>query len=429
MFIVLLALSGAFTVLHDATSLGPGTVSDSANGTTVVSIQGFHFQGEGSEKKPARLVAANEDATTQWKYEPDGSTSWFYDVDPLPNETLLVTATAPGTTHVYEYDPETGERLWVEEFAFQDTHDVDRINDDELLIANMRATEDGVSNDRILVYNRTMGEMVWEWKFRDHYPNSTDGGFSEDWSHVNDVDKIGAGEYLVSPRNFDQVIVVNRSTDAITEKLGRDGNHEILDEQHNPDYLETDSGEPVILVADSENDRVVEYTKQDGEWVKTWVVTGFNWPRDADRLSNGNTLITDTLNHRVVEVTPEGEVVWEYYATWAPYDSERISNGGGSSGPTMHDQGVAGTFNVSGGADETLSDSDKQHWLERAVAGTPISEPISAALDRYKHVIPWVKPFWMSSTSFTLALFGGIWLLGWGVVEGVWLYRDRRREE
>lgn len=35
-------------------------------------------------------------------------------------------------------------------------------------------------------------------------------------------------------------------------------------------------------------------------------------PRWASRLSNGNTLIADTGNHRVLEVTPEGEIVWQY---------------------------------------------------------------------------------------------------------------------
>ena len=56
-------------------------------------------------------------------------------------------------------------------------------------------------------------------------------------SDAVDVDKVGDGEYLVSLRNFDQAIVVNRSTDAIDMRLGSDDDYAILDEQHNPDYL------------------------------------------------------------------------------------------------------------------------------------------------------------------------------------------------
>lgn len=33
-----------------------------------------------------------------------------------------------------------------------------------------------------------------------------------------------------------------------------------------------------------------------------------------DRLPNGNTLITETFSGRAIEVTPEGEIVWEYYS-------------------------------------------------------------------------------------------------------------------
>ncbi len=52
-----------------------------------------------------------------------------------------------------------------------------------------------------------------------------------------------------------------------------------------------------------------------------------DWPRDADRLSNGNTLITDSRHDRIIEVTPAGQVVWEYDDLELPYDADRLSNG------------------------------------------------------------------------------------------------------
>ncbi len=36
----------------------------------------------------------------------------------------------------------------------------------------------------------------------------------------------------------------------------------------------------------------------------------------AQRLKNGNTLITQGINGRIFEVTPEKKIVWEY---WNPY--------------------------------------------------------------------------------------------------------------
>ena len=55
---------------------------------------------------------------------------------------------------------------------------------------------------------------------------------------------------------------------------------------------------------------MVELHERNGSWEVAWGVDSaqevrFDWPRDADRLPNGNTLITDSRNNRVVEVTPE----------------------------------------------------------------------------------------------------------------------------
>ena len=45
------------------------------------------------------------------------------------------------------------------------------------------------------------------------------------------------------------------------------------------------------------------------------------------RLANGNTLINEALNDRVIEVSPEGEIVWEYTEVVYPTDSVRLENG------------------------------------------------------------------------------------------------------
>lgn len=45
-------------------------------------------------------------------------------------------------------------------------------------------------------------------------------------------------------------------------------------------------------------------------------LNGPHWPQ---RLENGNTLIPDSWNNRVIEVSPEGEVVWRYEPAEFPY--------------------------------------------------------------------------------------------------------------
>lgn len=63
-----------------------------------------------------------------------------------------------------------------------------------------------------------------------------------------------------------------------------------------------------ILVADSSNNRIVELDASDN---KVWEYkTRLASPSYVERLSNGNTLVTDTGNNRVVEIDRSGNVVW-----------------------------------------------------------------------------------------------------------------------
>ena len=410
---------------NDPDELSRGTVRSAAEGSTVVGIQGFHFRGRGSAKKPARLVSVAPRGRTEWVFEGEAvGARWFYDVDPLENGNLLVTSTNASHTIVFELDPDSRERIWVETLPMADTHDVDALNDTHLVVADKDGWNGETSDDRVFVYDRTSDTVTWEWRFREHLPDDLDGGQSRGWSHVNDVDPVGEHGVLVSPRNFDQVLLVNRSTDRIEWRLGADGDHATLYEPHNPDYLETGAGEPTVLVADSENDRVVEYTRVEGEWTRTWSVGSsrtLSWPRDADRLPNGNTLVVDSMNHRVIEVTPRGRIVWEYYATWGPYDAERVAHGDGSVGLTMRDLGVSGHHRIRGSAGDVDAPRGRSFaaWLAVAVTGTPVEGPGTALARTWSHVGPWFRPAWLDSWDFAALVGGLIVAVGWGAVEAL----------
>lgn len=443
--ILLLCLSAASTAMsYSSPSVQPMTIEREPAGSTLISIQGYNIGGNTNPNKPARLLSAAPNGSLQWLANSSQfGVSWFYDVDPLPNGDLLVVGTlASEQTRVLRIDQSTRTVKWSETLQLHDTHDVTLTEGGNLLVANMRNTEGGVSNDHLFVYNRTTEEIEWEWRFRDHYPNSTDNGVTaSDWTHVNDVDVIAPGLYMVSPRNFDQVIVVNRSTNDVVMQLGADGNHSILDEQHNPAYLQGPDGRPTILVADSENDRVVEYAcdraardhpldgdmKPNCDWNQTWEagVDQLSWPRDADRLPNGNTLIADTLNHRVLEITPNGTVVWEYSAPWLPYDTERPVHGHEPAGPTMQELNKTGHYALTNG-NGMASNITTQQLSDRigaSVVGLPGGETLAAALDRYSKVAPWVRPVWLGPDAFFLLACGILLGLGWGGVELV-LARD-----
>lgn len=428
----LLVPSAVSAITFKPTDLQAGTVESPANGTTVIAVQGFKIAGQQSGKKPARLVAVGPRGDVKWVRNSSERVSWFYDVDPLTNGNLLVTGAGSGQTTVFELNPRSQEIVWSEEFDIEDTHDVDLINGNELLIANMRNYNEtsGENDDRVFIYNRTQDQIVWEWYFDKRYNRSGGGKYTDDWTHVNDIDKIGPGRYLASPRNFDQVIVINRSTKAIEMQLGEDDNYSVLSEQHNPQYLESEDGKPTMLVADSENDRVVEYERNGNGWNRTWTLgsgDNFNWPRDADRLPNGNTLVVDTLNHRVIEVTPSGEIVWEFYAPWGPYDAERITYGDEAGGPTISDQNASGSYNVTGSAGLRPGTGDRvtfRQWVQNAFAGTPVSDQADWFAARWAHITPWIRPVWMGPWDFVAAIGATLLTVGWLLGETV--YHRRR---
>jgi hypothetical protein len=251
-----------------------------------------------------------------------------------------------------------------------EVHDVEPLQSGEYLLTDME-------HERIFTVKN--GEVTWQWNassFYDAPPDPT----TTDWLHINDVDVIDQGRYLVSVRNANQLVIVQRGSgvvDVINEDTSdmndascrgsgqladydrdgeiRCGDPTVLDHQHNPQWL----GDGAVLVADSENDRVVElHRTTNGRWRPAWTLEGaggigFNWPRDADRLPNRNTLITDTLNRRIVEVNESGEVVWSVQTERIPYEADRLPVGEPTSGPQYAEN--SSTSTVPGGDVPVLS--------------------------------------------------------------------------
>jgi hypothetical protein len=252
-----------------------------------------------------------------------------------------------------------------------EVHDVELLASGGALLSDM-------DRERIVIVRN--GSVVWQWNastFYDAPPDVT----RRDWLHVNDVDVIEPDRYLVSVRNANQLLVVDRQ-EGVVEVINEDtdasddgacqhrgqlkdfdgdgdircGDPTVLNHQHNPQWL----GDGAVLVADSDNDRVVELHRQpNGSWVPAWTATSadgvtLQWPRDADRLENGHTLITDTLNRRIVEINETGHVFWSYETQRIPYEADRLpegeppsgqrygnATGDGTPGQTTPDSGTA----------------------------------------------------------------------------------------
>ena len=275
-------------------------------------------------------------------------------------------------------------------------HDADRIDDERLLVAD-------IHRDRAFIVNTTTGLTEWEWDAQSDFdPTASGGPFPEDWTHINDVEYVeidGRETVMVSVRNYDQVVFVDVQRGLREDwTLGGDGDHDILYEQHNPDYIPPERGGPALLVADSENGRVVEYQREDGTWERSWTWSDdrVRWPRDADRLPNGHTLITDSNGDRVVQVDREGDVVWSSDVGF-PYESERLGTG---------DESTGGESAASLGLESRTFDPDSGTALDRVAAASPPT---------LVNAVAYVRPRWvgLAEGAAILALVVSLPALAW----------------
>lgn len=270
----------------------------------------------------------------------------YQDVDPSPMRAKTVLFVASDHLSSNECDADvdcvrdivervnvsTGERDTVYTFTSpvrvsDKMHDIDYIGDHRLLVAD-------ISYDRIFIVNTTSEVIEWQWEMQSEYPFESGGAYPSDWTHMNGVEQFPDDRIMASPRNHDQAIFIHPEAGLQEDwTLGADDEYNVLYEQHQPDYIPESMGGPAVLVADSQNNRVVEYERRNGDWVKTWEWSDrrMQWPRDADRLPNGNTLIEDSNGGRIIEINPRGDIVWEIEVK-STYDVERLGTGDESSG-------------------------------------------------------------------------------------------------
>lgn len=205
---------------------------------------------------------------------------------------------------------------------------------------------DHMRTDLLLRVNRDK-EIVWEFSLGDHveqlcelahlpmpipYARKNDAGEFEpegpsDWAHANTIEilpdtplgrkdeRFRAGNVLFSLRRLDIIGIVDPDKDAIVWCYGVG----VLDGQHQPTML--DNGN--ILVFDNGTYRGYSIAREINPATGRIV---WQYENGADffspfragvqRLENGNTLICECDAGRLFEVTPDKEIVWDF---WSPF--------------------------------------------------------------------------------------------------------------
>ncbi|KAB7515950.1 arylsulfotransferase (asst) [Halosegnis rubeus] len=398
----------------DAGGYDPAALESAAN-VTVAATQGVPESDAAGE-----LVALTDEGNVAYRND---TLQTYFDVDPVPDAPYVVeyvgaekltgdacagVSTDTCSRNVYErLNLRTDEttRLWSKttpRIPSNRYHDIDRVNGTHIAVAD-------IYEDALYTVDLATGEEVWRWNAEEDYDRSS-GGSPGDWTHVNDIETTPDGRFQASLRNQDSVVFVRPGEGLVAEQtLGSDGAHSVLYEQHNPDYIPAANGGPGVPVADSENRRVVEYQRQDGEWVQTWAWTDarLQWPRDADRLPDGSTLVTDSHGDRVIEVAPDGTVLWSATVR-LPYEAERLATPSESGGGPAVDTGDPGIDPSAGLL------ANPGYTLRTAVPQLLVNGLL------------YVSPSWVLYPELLVVLALGLTLLAWGVGE-IWWRRDRIR--
>jgi hypothetical protein len=147
------------------------------------------------------------------------------------------------------------------------------------------------------------GQVVWQMRSGLNYPN--------------EAYRLANGHTLITDRDNNRCIEVDSACNTVwsyTNLTGPHGGNRLA------------NGNTLICNSEGTPNRVVEVTP--GDSVVWQYSTGLSWPRCAQRLPNGHTLITSSRNNRVIEVDSTGNIVWSLTSGLSqPYQATRLANG------------------------------------------------------------------------------------------------------
>jgi hypothetical protein len=200
------------------------------------------------------------------------------------------------------------------------SHDADRLSDGNIIyVYGNNDTEDDAQVKEI----DSNGTTVWEWYAKEYYLDRFGDVSCQGWTHANGVQRLANDHTLISLRNFYLTTIVDENGDIVREydwsSFGDDT------DPHEPVMLAT--GNLLVCLQNDSPYQAVEIDADTGDTVWTYSHSSpLRTARDCDRLPNGNTLIVAVKNNdttsgdtdpekidesTIIEVTDEGEVVWQ----------------------------------------------------------------------------------------------------------------------
>ncbi len=229
----------------------------------------------------------------------------------------LYLVTDASRNRVVEVDPDIPEEVW----EFKGAIGTERYLEKPVDSFSYTEFESGESVRKILITDQGRHRVIKvihqnkaiQWQ----YGNETEGLGKNQLSNPTDAVPIpDSGKVFICDKGNNRVILVNEAdTSVVWSWEGTSGN------LNNPVDIEFNRGTNELLITDQGNHRVIKVN------ISTDVVTwqfgvtaapqagdlGLNLPSDADFLPNGNVLICDSKNNRLIEVDTNESVIWEFH--------------------------------------------------------------------------------------------------------------------
>jgi len=247
-----------------------------------------------------RVIEINMLGEIIWEYDLPQNLKTFtnpgFDTGLLPNNDVLFVLPGNG---VYQVNRDK-QIVW----SYKTTkisHNAVRLSNGNTLF--VFGNNDTINDPQVTEVNQA-GQIVWSWYARNHYnmaPYNT--VMDQGWTHTNAVTRLSNGDTLISLRNFNIVAEVNQAGDVV-KTIGAG----VMIEQHDPEVL---SNGNYLFANHTTPEKGVEMTPA-GDIVWEYAITNPQQlpTRDVDRLPNGNTLITTTS--KIIEVTSDKQIVWSF---------------------------------------------------------------------------------------------------------------------
>ncbi|HCH65729.1 MAG: hypothetical protein CL927_16450 [Deltaproteobacteria bacterium] len=284
---------------YDEKAVQPGTV----------------FFTDGSNQAAPRIVEVDRTGKVVWQWVVPTdllNANTVMDTAPMPDGGALVIVDAIGVVQVTE----DGQVARIYE-SMLPSHDVDLLDDGSWLVTNGWVQK----GEPHFMEVAPDDSVVWSWDGLDRYDVAPyNEVYREGWVHANAAERLDDGNTLVSLRNFNIVALLDEAGTTqweigfsdIEPEAAAAGLYDVAygSNPHDPEL--TIDG--TLLVAVHRPSVVLEIDLDSRAVIWSWSpeVDSAGKIRDANRLPNGNTLITSTRS--VLEVDAAGTVVWQLFA-------------------------------------------------------------------------------------------------------------------